>query len=166
MTVHDDDEDEVVDALLALSRVFVGMAARSMAEVAEDVTLSQYRALVVLVSRGPQRVGDLAAALSVQSSTATRMCDRLVRKGLAVRQERPDDRRAAWLALTPAGRDLVGTAMRHRQAAIAELVRDVSLTRPRAFAAVLHALVEAAGEVPAHRWWRQWEASAPPGSGN
>ncbi|MEU8230478.1 MarR family winged helix-turn-helix transcriptional regulator [Actinoplanes sp. NPDC048967] len=152
-------EDEVVGALLATSRVFVGLAARSLGSLGEDVTLAQFRTLVVLVSRGPQRVVDLAQELAVTSSTATRMCNRLVRKGLVVRRERADDRRAAWMTLTPAGRDLIGEVMSHRRAAIADLVSDLSLIRPVAFAAVLHALVEAAGEVPDAQWWSQWASS-------
>jgi DNA-binding MarR family transcriptional regulator len=158
---RDAAEDEVTDALLALSRVFVGLAARSVARVDDDVTLPQFRALVLLVSRGPQRVVDLAKELSVQPSTATRLCDRLVRKGLVARHERAEDRRAAWLALTLAGRDLVGAVMRDRREAISALVQEVSMTRPLAFASVLHALLEAAGEVPATRWWQQWEDSVP-----
>ncbi len=154
-------EEEVVEALLAMSRMFVGIAARSLARLDEDVTLAQYRTLVLLVSRGPQRVVDLSQELSVTSSTATRMCDRLIRKGLAARYERADDRRASWIGLTPAGRDLVGEVMRLRREAIADLVREVSLTRPLGFASVLHAFVEAAGEVPAARWQRQWETSVP-----
>ena len=56
------------------------------AHAGEEVTLPQYRALVVLASRGPQRIVDLAGFLDVTASTATRMCDRLVRKGLVRRQ--------------------------------------------------------------------------------
>ena len=155
-------EEEVIDALLAMSRLFVGVAARSLAQLADDVTLPQYRVLVLLVSRGPQRVIDLSQELAVTSSTATRMCDRLVRKGLAARFERPEDRRATWIGLTPAGRDLVGEVMRRRRTAIGELVREVSLTRPYAFASVLHAFVEAAGEVPAAQWQERWRNSVPP----
>ncbi|WP_239118456.1 MarR family winged helix-turn-helix transcriptional regulator [Paractinoplanes ferrugineus] len=149
-------EDEVVGALLALSRVFVGLAARSLADLDEEVTLPQFRALVVLVSRGPQRIVDLADELAVTSSTAVRMCNRLVRKDLVARQERPDDRRAAWVTLTPAGRDLVGEVTRRRRTSIAALVSDLSITRPLAFASVLNALVEAAGEVSDAEWQRRW----------
>ena len=63
-------EDEVVGALMALSRVFVAETARSLSKLDEDVTLPQFRTLVVLVSRGPQRVVDLAQELAVTSSTA------------------------------------------------------------------------------------------------
>nr|WP_221383245.1 MarR family transcriptional regulator [Actinoplanes polyasparticus] len=152
-------EDQVVGALLSLSRAFVGLAARSLADLDEDVTLPQYRTLVVLVSRGPQRIVDLAQELTVTSSTATRMCNRLVRKGLVARQERPDDRRAAWVTLTAAGRDLVGEVMRRRRESLAGLVGELAMTRPLAFAATLNALVEAAGEIPDAQWWQRWETA-------
>jgi DNA-binding MarR family transcriptional regulator len=150
-------EDEVVGALLAFSRVVVGMVARSMAGLDEEVTLAQFRTLVVLGSRGPQRIVDLAHELAVTSSTATRMCNRLVGKGLAARQERADDRRAAWITLTAPGRVLVVTVMTRRREALAALVADLSMTRPVAFAATVNALVEAAGEMPDTEWWRRWD---------
>jgi DNA-binding MarR family transcriptional regulator len=158
-------EDEVVGALLALSRVLVGVAARSLADLDDEVTLSQYRTLVVLVSRGPQRIIDLADELAVTSSTATRMCNRLVRKGLVARQERPDDRRAAWVTLTPAGADLVSEVMLRRREAIGALVGDLSLTRPLAFASVLNALVEGAGELTDADWRRRWAEMPRAGAG-
>ncbi|WP_199516665.1 MarR family winged helix-turn-helix transcriptional regulator [Nucisporomicrobium flavum] len=156
---RDEAEEQVTAALLALSRVFVGLAARSLAGLDEDVTLAQYRTLVLLVSPGPQRIVDLAQELGVTSSTATRMCNRLVRKGLVARRNRDDDRRAAWVTLTPAGRDLVGNVMRRRATEIARLVGDLSMTRPRAFASVVEALVEASGEVTDAQWWRRWAES-------
>jgi DNA-binding MarR family transcriptional regulator len=152
-------EEEVTDALLALSRVFVGTAARSLAHLDDEVTLPQFRTLVLLVSHGPQRIADLAAELAVSSSTATRMCDRLARKGLVARHVRDDDRRAAWVGLTVQGRDLVGEAMELRRRAIADLVRELAITRPLSFASVLTALVEAAGEVPATEWHERWTQS-------
>src|SRR5690242_3700411 len=44
LSVH----DQLVEALLSASRVMVGLAARSLADLDSDVTLPQYRALVVL----------------------------------------------------------------------------------------------------------------------
>src|SRR5215475_10830070 len=94
---------EVVDGLLALSRYLVATVAQSLAQLDEDVTVGQYRVLVVLASAGPQRTSDLAEQLAVTSSTITRMCDRLHRKQLIRRYRRSDDRRATWIMLTPAG---------------------------------------------------------------
>ena len=65
-----------MDAVIGASRALVAIAARSLGAAGQDVTLPQYRALVVLASRGPQRVIDLAGFLDVNASTATRMCDR------------------------------------------------------------------------------------------
>ncbi len=48
------NEDHLVDAVLSASRVLVAIAARSLADVGEEVTLTQYRSLVVLASRGPR----------------------------------------------------------------------------------------------------------------
>ncbi|MDY7084977.1 MAG: MarR family transcriptional regulator, partial [Actinomycetota bacterium] len=152
-------EDEVVGALLALSRALVGLAARSLADLDEDVTLQQYRTLVFLVSYGPLRVVDLAHELNVTSSTATRLCARLERKHLVARQERPDDRRAAWITLTGSGRELVGAVMRRRRDILSEMIAELSLTRPLALAATLNALVEASGELPDSQWWHRLGAA-------
>ena len=83
-----DAPDSVVDAVLSASRVLVAVAARSLADVGEEVTLTQYRTLVVLASRGPQNLAGLADAVGVTPATATRMCDRLVRKDLSPTENR------------------------------------------------------------------------------
>lgn len=44
-------QDSMVDAVLSASRVLVAIAARSLADAGEEVTLTQYRSLVVLASR-------------------------------------------------------------------------------------------------------------------
>jgi DNA-binding MarR family transcriptional regulator len=129
---------------------------------------------VVLVSRDPQRIVDRAEELAVTSSTATRMCDRLVRKGLVARTERESGRWAAWVTLTEPsraepsraepGRALAGTVMSRRRDEVAALVADLSLTRPPAFAATLNALAGAAGELSDAEWQRRWENAHLPGT--
>ena len=153
---------DVVDGLLALSRTLVATVARSLAQVDEDVTVGQYRALVVLASDGPQRTSDLAQQLDVTSSTVTRMCDRLYRKQLVRRYRRSDDRRAAWIMLTPTGLELVGEIMRKRRAALVRLARTIPPEHRDALASGLHAVVAAAGELPEHEWWKRWRVAADP----
>src|ERR1700743_1031663 len=114
--------ESVVDAVLTASRVLVAIAARALADVADEVTLTQYRSLVVLASRGPQSVAALADELGVTPSTVSRLCDRLVRKGLVRRREDRRDRRAVRLALTPAGRELVDAVTERRRTEIAGLL--------------------------------------------
>ena len=143
---------EVVEAVLGASRVLVAVAARSLAEVAEEVTLPQYRALVVLAAKGPQRVASLAEALGVTPPTATRMCDRLVRKGLVRRRTAPEDRREVRLRLTAAGQELVAAVTARRRAEIAQLLAKISPADQVAMVALFGRLARAAGEVPDRDW--------------
>jgi DNA-binding MarR family transcriptional regulator len=154
------DTTGVIEGLLGASRVLVALAAQSLAQLDSDVTLMQYRALVVLAAQGPLRTVDLATELGVAPSTMTRMCDRLVRKDLVQRFRRADDRRAVWASLTVAGKDLVGQVMRQRRRAITRLVRAIPVGDAAVVAGALSAFVEAAGEPPDASWWQRWRASA------
>ena len=149
-------EDELVDAVLGASRALVAVAARSLANVAEDVTLAQYRVLIELAARGPQRVANLAAALGVERSTATRMCDRLVRKGLVHRRRTNQDRRGVRVSLTTAGGELVAEVTRRRRAEIATIVGRIPKAHRRPVLNALRAFAEAAGEVPEQDWSLGW----------
>jgi DNA-binding MarR family transcriptional regulator len=148
------------------SRAFVGLTARSLADIDGDVTLPQFRALVVLAVRGPQRSVDIAEELQVNPSTGTRMCDRLVRKGLIKRLRSTSDRRVVRLRLTPAGQDIVEQVMTRRRD---ELVRLVALTADRWQPAVtdaLRAFARAAGETAEQDWWLGWAAHDAAGDGS
>jgi DNA-binding MarR family transcriptional regulator len=140
--------DELVDTVLAASRALVAVAARSLAAVGDEVTLPQYRALVVLAARGPQGTAELAAALAVNPSTATRMCDRLVRKGLVRRHRQPGDRRSVRIALTAQGRDLVTEVTKRRRAELARLLGALPAGDHEPVIAAFRAFAAAAGELP------------------
>lgn len=127
------------------SRALVAISARSLAG-HSDVTLPQYRLLVVLATRGPQRLVDLADNLSVNPSTATRMCDRLRRKGLLTRAAVAGDRRAVELVITDDGRALVDHVLDRRRAEIGALFGSLSDDQRRRIADGLRILADAAGE--------------------
>jgi DNA-binding MarR family transcriptional regulator len=141
-----------VDAVLTASRSMVAVATRSLGAAAEETTIAQYRALVVLASRGPQRLVDLAEALGVAPSTAGRMCDRLVRKGLIRRHRARADRRAVQVSVTPAGRRVVDEATTRRRALIAEILAKLPLPAQQAVAQALREFADAAGEIPDSEW--------------
>lgn len=149
--------DDLVDAVLGASRVLVAVAARSLAAATVEVTLPQYRALVVLASRGPQRVAELADALAVGPSTATRMCDRLVRKKLVRRHRPAADRRTVRIALTGDGDRLVHDVTAHRRTDISRIVRKVPAADRPAVVTALRTLAAAAGEVPEQDWATGWD---------
>jgi DNA-binding MarR family transcriptional regulator len=139
---------------LGANRVLAAVAARSMTEVAPDVTIPQFRVLVVL-SKGPQRVADLAAALDAEPSTATRLCDRLGRKKLVRRQRLTTDRRTVQVALAEAGRVLVDQVTARRRAELTRILRRIPSGEQEQLIEVLHTFALAAGEDPAS-WALGW----------
>lgn len=153
------DLQEVTDAVLGASRALVAVAARSLAAAEERVSLAQYRVLVILASRGPQRTADLAAALAVNPSTATRVCDHLVRKRLIRRQRATSDRREVRLALSVAGRRMVADVSGRRRTEVERIVAAMPVEGRRHVVEALRALADAAGEVPGADWalgWGPW----------
>ena len=150
-------EEQLVDAVLSASRVLVAIAARSLADVGEEVTLTQYRSLVVLASRGPQGVAALAEAVSVTPPTASRMCDRLVKKGLVTRRTDRRDRRQVRIALSSDGRLLVDTVTARRRQEIERLVGSIPEESRVGVVAALRHLSQTAGEVPEQDWSAGWD---------
>jgi len=136
-------ESDVVDAVLAASRVFVAVASKAVANAEPQVTLPQFRTLVLLDARGRLSVAELADALGVVPSTASRMCDRLVTKGLIRRAASRSNRRQVMLNLSERGRALLAESTRQRKREIAELLSTISPTDQKRLARALRRLVEA-----------------------
>ena len=152
------DPEHVVDAVLRASRVLVSVAARSLAGTDQEVTLPQYRALVVLAGRGPLRPSELAEALTVHPSTITRLCDRLVAKKLVQRRGSPTNRREVSITLTAKGRRLVDAVTARRRTEIVDIVARVPASERATMVHALHALGEAADEPDDASWFTGTEA--------
>jgi DNA-binding MarR family transcriptional regulator len=148
--------DSVIDAVLSASRVLVAVAARSLSDIGEEVTLAQYRTLVVLAARGPQNLVGLAEAVGVTPATATRMCDRLVKKKLIVRQLDKDDRRQVRLALTKKGQTLVNSVTARRRREIETILLAIDPEEQTALVQALSQFSAAAGEIPEQDWSTGW----------
>ena len=151
------DDRGLVDAFIAASRALVAVAARSLADLGEEVTLAQYRALVVLRTRGPQRAADLAGLLNVTPSTASRMIERLVRKHLVRRVRAKDDRRSVRVHLTDAGQAVVSRVTDRRRADLERILEQMPARGRRALTAALRAFADAAGEAPEQDWALGWD---------
>jgi DNA-binding MarR family transcriptional regulator len=141
-----DDAQEVVGALLSASRLLVAMAARSVAAVEENLTLPQYRMLVVLDAQGPRSLARLAQALEVNSSTAMRMVDRLAAAGMAEKIPSPDSRREVVLRLTAAGHAVVEKVTERRVDAITRTVQAIPADQREHLITALRAFTDAGGE--------------------
>ncbi|MDV3129425.1 MarR family transcriptional regulator [Mycobacterium sp. 21AC1] len=146
----DDSADVITDALVTASRLLVAISARSIAEVDESITIPQFRALVILSSRGPSNLAALAALLDVQPSTIGRMVERLVVSGLIDRRPHPSSRRELMVELTPRGCEVVDTVTARRRTEIARVVQSMPARERRGLVSALTAFTMAGGEPSAH----------------
>jgi DNA-binding MarR family transcriptional regulator len=152
------DLDKTVEAVLLASQALVGIAARSLAMTESEVTLPQYRALVLLLGRGEQNVSTLADALGIHASTATRLCDRLLAKGLIERALSVRSRREVTVRLSSAGRSLVRSVMQRRRRDIRRIVERLE---PKEWAQLVDAFerfASAGGEIPDQAWRLGWHS--------
>lgn len=138
-------DDDVVAAVLSANRVFVAVASRALARVRPEVTLPQFRALVLLEAHESMTVAELADALGVVPSTASRMADRLVTRKLIRRSTDAANRRQVQLRLSAAGRRLIEQSTRGRRREITRLLRAIPKPEQERLAASLRLLVDAAG---------------------
>lgn len=145
------------EAVLQASRALVAIAASSIAEVADVVTVPQFRVLVMVYTRGPMNLAAVAADLDVNPSNASRTCDKLINAGLLDRRVSTHDRRHITLTLTTAGRRLVDKVTARRRSAIQRVLRAMSPSQRDALAESLSDFADAAGEpvddkALAHLW--------------
>lgn len=141
--------DVITDALLTASRLLVAISARSIALVDENITITQFRTLVILSSQGPMNLATLAGQLGVQPSATGRMVDRLVSAGLIDRLPHPTSRRELLATLTTRGREIVRRVTAERRAEIARIVEAMPPPERRGLVRALTAFTAAGGELAA-----------------
>ncbi len=145
-------EEDLVTAVLTASRVLVAISARSLGEVAESLTLPQFRMLVLLHSRGAMSLSRLAEHLAVNPSTAMRMIERLTAAGMVARETSPDDRREVRTVLTEQGARTVVGATERRREEIRRIVQAMPVRQRTGLVTALRAFADAGAEPAApHR---------------
>lgn len=109
-----------IATMLDAARVFAGITAESIAQTDVAFALPQLRVLVLASEHEPLSASAVATALSIHLSSASRLCDRLVRAGLLDRRDRPDNRRQIELTLTASGRHQLELVEAHRRRVFAK----------------------------------------------
>lgn len=137
---------QATEATLRASRALLGIVARSVADALEQVTLPQFRVLVVLAGSGPMRMGALAARVGAVPSTFSRTIDRMVDGGWVLRQESPQSRREILVDLTKSGRQLVEQVTERRRRQVASVLTSLSSEDQQQVIDALETFSTAAGE--------------------
>ena len=131
--------EDLVTVLLTASRALIALSAQSLVEVEDTLTLSEFRALVVLRSHGPMRVARLAQRLGFGAETTARVSARLVEVGFVSQAD-------STLQLTDTGLGIVDAVTASRRAALTEVAARMSEGEQRQLVDALLVFAEAAGE--------------------
>jgi DNA-binding MarR family transcriptional regulator len=120
------------------TRDLVGLALRSVDHL--EVSLPQFRLLLVLHELGPVSSTQCAEALGVVASSVTRLADRLHASGHLVRGSDPRHRSIVTLQLTDEGRQVVQKVVARRQRELRQVLDQLEPEERSACAAALEAL--------------------------
>jgi len=108
-----------------------------------DLSTPQLKVVLLLLVSGPCRMSVIASALGVSLATGTGVVDRLVERGIVVREGDPEDRRVVLCRLSTKGEKmllgLVQLARNHAEM----MFRSLSIEKLMAVRAGLEALLEA-----------------------
>jgi DNA-binding MarR family transcriptional regulator len=116
--------------LLALERVVVasiGLTARALADVAPDLTLAQWRVIVVVDAPGGVAVTQIASVLGGKIAAVSRLLGRLRRRGLIATRRDEADARVIRVSLTEQGRGLRDRVVARRRADLGEAVGKIDV---------------------------------------
>lgn len=139
--------------VLAACRLLVAISVQSAEVAADEVSLVELRVLVFAASRSGVTVSQVADAVGLHMSRASRTCERLVRARLLQRAADPDDRRAVRFTLGEDGRRLVDRVAQARRDAVEPALRSMSPAARTRLVAALEEFVDVVGEPRAATLW-------------
>ncbi|MFD7710205.1 MarR family winged helix-turn-helix transcriptional regulator [Streptomyces sp. NPDC059785] len=107
-------EEQAWRGLLRMHDVLVDRAGRSMQD-AFGLSAADYTVLAELTRApgGHLRISELARVLNWEKSRLSHHLTRMGKRGLTAREECADDRRGAFVQVTPAGREAISAAAPH-----------------------------------------------------
>lgn len=111
-----------VAALEMLTRALVGLTLQSLEALDGQVSLPQFRLLLVLSGLGRVPSSRLAAEATMTASSVTRLADRLEAAGLLARGTDARSRSIVTVEVTEAGLDLVARVVARRQELLAAML--------------------------------------------
>jgi DNA-binding MarR family transcriptional regulator len=115
-----------VAALELMTRAMVGLTMRSVEVLGGEVSLPQFRLLLVLSGLGRVPSSRLAAEMGIGASSITRLADKLEVAGLLTRGTDPRSRSVVTLEAAPAGVQLVARVVARRQELLAEVLGQMT----------------------------------------
>jgi len=140
--------DTLLPALEAIVMGSVALTARALADAGSELTLAQWRVLVVLHGAdSPLTIGDLARRVGASPSAMSRLVGRLIARGYVSRNGERRDRRERRVVLSERGRLLVARIVTIRDRQLAGLsIRPADGRAVRRLGAAFAAIAEPADD--------------------
>lgn len=141
------DTEAALKLWVVLSRAHASISAHAAAHAADHgLSLTEFAILEVLYHRGRMVLGEIQRRILVSSGGITFLVDRLAEKGLVVRQECPEDRRAKYVALTREGTRMIREIFPSHARALTAAMRGLTLAEQQEATRLLRALGLTAAE--------------------
>ena len=136
--------EELFEAIELLVFGAIGLTSFALTQSSlADLTLHQWRALVVIGRAGTIRVGEVAMQISTALSATSRLLSRLERRGYVTSARDENDRRATNVRLTPLGEQVRVAVIQRRRQLMQDALRNDQTQLPKDLADGLHALGKA-----------------------
>jgi MarR family transcriptional regulator, 2-MHQ and catechol-resistance regulon repressor len=116
--------DHVWLVMMKAMRALTRYAAAGIEET--GLGLSDFGVLEVLLHKGPLPVNTIGPVVDLTPGSISIAVDRLFEKGLVSRVESTEDRRVRIVALTPRGKDLIGSAFRKHAGQMRRVFSELS----------------------------------------
>ncbi|GAA2135398.1 MarR family winged helix-turn-helix transcriptional regulator [Kitasatospora kazusensis] len=139
-------QEAEIEAFQTATRDLIGVALRSLETLEGEVSLPQFRLLLVLGDLGRCPSSRVAHALGLGASSVTRLADRLFASGHVNRGTDPHHRSVVTLELSPSGAQLVERVLRWRHQELERVLRRLEPSERAATAAGLRAFHTVLGE--------------------
>jgi DNA-binding MarR family transcriptional regulator len=142
-------QGDPVAALELMTRALVGITLQSLEVLDGEVSLPQFRLLLILSGLGRVPSSRLAAELAMTPSSVTRLADKLEAAGLLARGTDPRSRSIVTLEVTEAGLDMVARVVQRRHVLLAAVLDRMDPTERAVAARTARRFAELAGDATA-----------------
>jgi DNA-binding MarR family transcriptional regulator len=138
------------DTVIRLRRVVLSLARQLYATSREEgLTPTQTSVLGITTVKGPLSLAELTEIEGLNPTMLSRVIGKLDSFGLIRRLRDPDDSRAAWVEVTPAGQEMYERIAAQRSAIISECVAGLPAEQEAVLIAALPAFEQLATELRA-----------------
>jgi len=137
-------KQQIIEGLLKLAeQLFRELLPTVPKELLEmDITMPQLKTLLLLFLNGSMRMSDLASDLGVTLATATGLVDRMVERGIIIRQSQPEDRRVVLCQLSDSGQMMVSRLWESSKNRSRELLESLDTAKLQTFSEILEAMLK------------------------